>query len=261
MKINNNKIKSLFLLSLVGSGLAKEENAKNQTEILSDGINLNSLPQMATNLTKRENDPDKTLIFAGYPISLGVGTVGGNFNRYCTASFIIENSDSHQAVISTFCMPDEHCAGTMNKYVVSWDGLINLGSAPLYFTIGDNSLHDYTTIEYNLDNVEPIPYVVGDNNHFYPVVGYAQLPAVGDKACAYGAVSGYLCGKFSQQPLDSYLTIPEPCSKVNMNDQTLNTKIVAPLLAVELGVNGFYAQEDIGGPVYTVSNIGDQTVA
>ena len=40
INLNNNKIKSLFLLSLVGSGLGKEEKTNNQTEIASKEINL-----------------------------------------------------------------------------------------------------------------------------------------------------------------------------------------------------------------------------
>ena len=66
MKINSNKIKSLFLLSLVGSNLAKEEKMDNQSE-----LTLNSLPQITTNFTKRGNETDPTLVFGGYPISIG----------------------------------------------------------------------------------------------------------------------------------------------------------------------------------------------
>lgn len=46
MKINNKQIKSLVLLSLVGSGLGKEESSNNQSE-----LTLNSLPQIGTNFT------------------------------------------------------------------------------------------------------------------------------------------------------------------------------------------------------------------
>ena len=66
MKINSNKLKSLFLLSLVGSNLAKEEKTDNQSE-----LTLNSLPQIGTNFTKRGNETDPTLVFGGYPISIG----------------------------------------------------------------------------------------------------------------------------------------------------------------------------------------------
>jgi len=66
MKINSNKLKSIFLLSLVGSNLAKEESSKNQSE-----LTLNSLPQITTNFTKRGNETDPTLVFGGYPISIG----------------------------------------------------------------------------------------------------------------------------------------------------------------------------------------------
>jgi hypothetical protein len=69
MKINNKQIKSLFLMSLLGSGLGKEEKSTNQTEVAHpNGINLNSLPQMASNLTVGKNESDPTLIFAGMPI-------------------------------------------------------------------------------------------------------------------------------------------------------------------------------------------------
>jgi hypothetical protein len=66
MKINNHKVKSLTLLSLIGSTSAKKGN---QSE-----INLNSLPQMGTNLTsakitKRDNPLQKVLM-AGSPINI-----------------------------------------------------------------------------------------------------------------------------------------------------------------------------------------------
>ena len=55
MKINSKTIKSLFLLSLVGSASAKEEKSTNQTEIAySNVIGLNLLPQMGANLTRTE---------------------------------------------------------------------------------------------------------------------------------------------------------------------------------------------------------------
>jgi len=50
----------------VGSNLAKEESSKNQSE-----LTLNSLPQITTNFTKRGNETDPTLVFGGYPISIG----------------------------------------------------------------------------------------------------------------------------------------------------------------------------------------------
>src|SRR6185295_19882346 len=93
MKINNNKIKSLFLLSLVGSGLGNQES-QSQSEI----PHLNSLPRMATNLTERQSNSNQTLVFAGYPISLSVPLENNNgfkrlYTKQGTAGFMIVNED------------------------------------------------------------------------------------------------------------------------------------------------------------------------
>jgi hypothetical protein len=86
MRINSNKLKSLILLSLVGSNLAKEEKTDNQSE-----LTLNSLPQIGTNFTKRENETDPTYLFAGMPIYLG--SFGGNY-QICLNGFPVVLSGS-----------------------------------------------------------------------------------------------------------------------------------------------------------------------
>ena len=80
MKINNNKIKSLFLLSLVGLGLGKEEQ-QNQTEALVPGKTIYPvLPQLTTNFTSAEiiqESPVQNMLIAGYPILVGISGLNG----------------------------------------------------------------------------------------------------------------------------------------------------------------------------------------
>jgi len=78
MKINSNKLKSLILLSLVGSASTNEQKPTNQSE-----LTLNSLPQMGANFTKRENETDPTFVFGGYPLFIGGG------GPSCSAGFAI----------------------------------------------------------------------------------------------------------------------------------------------------------------------------
>ncbi|CAI2197967.1 129_t:CDS:2, partial [Funneliformis geosporum] len=225
-----------------GSGLAKEENSKNQTEIFSDGINLNSLPQMATNLTKREDNPEPTLVFAGYPISLSVPLqddkgVNRIYTKQSTAGFMIVNEDKSSSsyctagrndgfVSSVSCLPYEYGFRTIIEFYDTTD--------PFYDTA------DFAYIaDTKVDGSEPIPeiklipYVVGESDgeskpQLYPVVDQG-FDTLGTRVCAYGSGSGYQCG----------------------------------LNKVDLGVNGFYTEEDLGGPVfYTVFDKQlDRTVA
>jgi hypothetical protein len=101
MKINNHKVKSLTLLSLIGSTSAKKGN---QSE-----INLNSLPQMGTNLTsakitKRDEVYQKVYV-AGTPALFGINTTKNEvFRNKCTGGFaIVKNNDT--------CLPDNDYGG------------------------------------------------------------------------------------------------------------------------------------------------------
>jgi hypothetical protein len=129
MKINSNKLKSIFLLSLVGSNLAKEEEVSNQSE-----LTLNSLPQIGTNFTKRQDNPDPILVFGGYPMSVGVNTKQQDgtikiIKGYCTAGFSLINTNSSVCkdcftndyggfITSGFCFPSGSTdLGTLSRDV------------------------------------------------------------------------------------------------------------------------------------------------
>lgn len=85
MKLNSNKIKSLFLLSLLNSASGKSKKATNQSKIASpSGKKLNSLPKLATNLTEGENSDNQTMVFAGMPIVIrGENIVGDCYSWFC----------------------------------------------------------------------------------------------------------------------------------------------------------------------------------
>lgn len=80
MKINNNKIKSLFLLSLVGSGVG-QQTTNNQTEALVPSeISYPILPQSTTNFTSSkitQEGPEQNVYDAGYPTLLGINGLNG----------------------------------------------------------------------------------------------------------------------------------------------------------------------------------------
>jgi hypothetical protein len=286
MKINH-KIKSLFLLSLVGSTSAKEENSKNQSE-----INLNSLPQLSANLTEGEGNSSQALLFfAGYPISLGVETYDGSgkkWRKYSTAGFVVVNTNSSKCsplnefgndyggfLTSSFGWPPQWLGGSdsgtsiaLSDEVYSWDGLTPLGNfgSNGYTNLNYGNTHqdiDYTYVSnteyYGAWDTKLTPYVVGGSDdesnesklQLYPVTGLGSV-TIGSKICAYGAVSGYLCGNLTE--INIGLAIPTP-------GKTTDLITLVSLNKVDLGVNGFYGEEDLGGPVYTVSNIGDRTIA
>src|SRR5689334_13398705 len=96
VNLNNKQIKFIFLLSLVGSSATNEQKPTNQSE-----LTLNSLPQIATNLTERQDNPDPILFFAGYPVSVGVDTKQQDgtlktIKGYCTAGFSVVNTNSSE---------------------------------------------------------------------------------------------------------------------------------------------------------------------
>jgi hypothetical protein len=92
---------------------------------------------------------------------------------------------------------------------------------------------------------------VGDKEEFYPVTGLGSV-VIGSKVCAYGAVSGYNCGNITE--INVSLAIPNP-GKVS------DLLTMVGLGKVDLGINGFYGEGDLGGPVYVENNIGNQTTA
>src|SRR6185503_20472846 len=89
MKINSNKIKSLILLSLVGSASTNEQKPTNQSE-----LTLNSLPQIGANFTKREDD--KNSILSGSKLSVKTEKVNVDF----TAGFAVYKTNPDGSVIN-----------------------------------------------------------------------------------------------------------------------------------------------------------------
>jgi hypothetical protein len=255
MKINNNKIKSLFLLSLVGSGLAKEESSKNQTAILND----NQIPQMAADLTERQNNPDKTLFFGGMPIAFG-DQLG------CGSGFVVvpneeNNPSSCMWGNSVGFLTSAQCCNCCETYGAcrtrpicgsGADGAVSLVSDDPNKVIGsvlesacqlDIQTIDFAFVSLSASDITPIPYVMGNNNS-YPVTGLGSV-SLGSRICAYGSISGHLCGELG---------------RVNITEALPNV-IFTNLNAVGLGTSGFEYKEDLGGPVYVETNVGDRTVA
>src|SRR6185312_2628844 len=279
MKINNNKIKSLFLLSLVGSGLAKEEKSNNQSEITSNEINLNSLPQMGVNLTAGGNETEPTLVFAGMPIFFR-GNSATNLNidqRRCVSSFTLVlpevgdcqwqgfngNLKNNGFLTSARCCQSGNCGANFAFLLLADNPQQDHGSnaeaisrqnvgrvvESTFFYKDVPPMTDRTFVLVYDEGLKLIPYVAGKKD-LLPIIGLGSA-ALGSEVCAYGAISGYLCGKVVE--VDASLEIPNP-------DQGGSTTL-AGLNKVDLGENGFEYEADLGGPVYTVSNISDRTVA
>src|SRR6185312_6063011 len=90
MKINSNKIKSLIFLSLVGSGLGKDEKSNNQSGILND----NQFPEIVANLTNSRRVQEGSVQYvyiAGAPIMTSFKSNDGSPlpSKKCTGGFAI----------------------------------------------------------------------------------------------------------------------------------------------------------------------------
>jgi len=266
MKINNKQIKSLFLLSLLGSSLGQEEKSTNQTEIAhSNGLSFNSLPEMGTNFTKRGNETDPIRVFAGMPMFLR-GNSASNQNidqRRCVSSFALvlpeagncqwqgfkDSLNNSGFITSARCCQSGNC-GANFVLLLENNSQNNIGqvAGSTFFYTG--SFTDQTFVLTHDEGLHLIPYVMGEEEVLLPIIGLGSA-TLGSDVCAYGATSGYFCGKVVE--MDASLEIPNPTEGGNITIISLNK--------VDLGEKGFEYEEDIGGPVYTVSNIGDRTVA
>jgi len=262
MKINNNKIKSLFLLGLLNSVAGKDKKSNNKSEILA----TNQLPQLATNLTERQNNPNPTLIFAGHPILVSEGYNNDGSKKSCTASFAVLYTNSPDCefgddnggfITSSLCSP---ITDSLGNRVFARDGSTLLGDME-YMTFGRVSsvINDfdyaYVSIDTSQNNLTPYTTGLTTNDktvsELYPVIG-TPLPQLGI-ICAYGSSSGYRCG--SQVGSDLEITIPNPWN----SGSTITFK---GLNKVDMGTNGFESEEDRGGPVYSVGDSVDKkTVA
>jgi hypothetical protein len=248
MKINNNKIKSLILLSLLGSGSAKEENSTNQSEIASNGINLNSLPQMATNLTKREDNPDQILVYAGLPIFFKA-SASGEDQEQCVANFALVDTRENDECMwpggeifltSAQCCKQGTC-GADHVFLVS-DNSQQIGQVSE--TAFQGEADDYAVLMPN-NQVNLIPFVVGPKE-LYPVTSLSTVTSLGTKVCAYGAISGYRCGKVVE------INVSVGAGRDGLIFKEVNK--------VDLGANGF-TNKELGSPVYVENKIGDRTIA
>ena len=264
MKINNNKLKSLILLSLVGSASTNEEKPTSQSE-----LTLNSLPQMGVNFTKRGNETDPIFyVFAGYPIFIEDDS-GANLGN-CTLGFAVNivsnNNDmggwckgTGDAFITSVrcCQKHPHCFG-YNVFLTNYEKKINTGIVH-YSTYTDTSgwqriNFDFFEIlmprfEEDRKKIKFIPYVAGKENNMYPVIGLGVVE-LGGEVCAYGSVNGYLCGK-----------LVETGSSLEQNQEgTIYT--FAGMNKVDLGEgHGFDSERDLGGSVYVTNTIGERTTA
>lgn len=277
MKINNNKIKSLFLLGLVGSGVG-QQTTNNQTEALVPGKTIYPvLPQLTTNFTSSkiiQESPEQNMLLAGYPTLLGINGLNGAVWNKCTGSFVIVNSNSTECkdgndyggfLTSFFCFPPVlPNPNVAQPGVVSWDSSVSLGK--LYYgpTIyWDKSIDNYwhLTAEYlyvsaDLTSVKLVPLVPKTTDEgttdLLPVISSSEPTSPGLQVCVYGAASGYRCGSITE--LDLTLIVPNPFPFLG-GELMLNN-----LNKVDLGTNGLL-NEDIGAPVYSETQIGERTLA
>ena len=276
MKINNNKIKSLFLLSLVGSSLAKEEKPDNQTEIThSNEISFNSLPEMGTNfthgkVTKRDN-PKQNVLMAGSRIAIAEKWTDETTWINCTGSFVIVNSNTtddgcnygndYGGFLTTlFCHPPLTDVAPQPP-VTNWDGSVSLGNIFYETTFtGDvpypdwKAIGEFLYISANLANVKLLPFVPKTTDKgttdFLPVIASSNPTAPGLSVCVYGAVSGYRCGHIIE--VGAIVIAPVPTLGGHLS--------LANLTKVNLGNKGLITG-DFGAPVYSETQIGERTLA
>ena len=282
ININNKKIKSLFLLSLVGSSVGQQAS-ENQTEALvPSATSYPVLPQLSTNFTSAEiiqKGPEQNVLIAGYPILVGINGINGTVWNKCTGSFVIVNTNSSQCqngndyggfLTSFFCLPPVFLdPNATQPGVVNWDNSVSLGK--LYYGPEmnwnksiDNYWHlsaEYVYISANLNSVKLLPLVPKTTDEgttdLLPVIASSNPTSPGLPVCVYGAASGYQCGNITELNLN--LAVPNlwikggPCDWCT--DWMLNN-----LNKVDLGTNGLLI-EDIGAPVYTETQIGDRTLA
>lgn len=255
MKVNSQKIKSLFLLSLLGSSLGKEEKSDNQTEISYP----NSLPKLATNLTAEGNETEPILVYAGMPIFFN-GSIAGDQGR-CMSSFPVVpigpsddcdwDNGAFGFLTSARCCKNNPTCAADEVYQAEdnpqWIGQVQ--DTALSEFVG-HTLIDFAFVAVNMDEETQLtPYVWGQDSEsklqLYPVTGLGSV-AVGSEVCAYGAIAGYLCGNVVEMNLN--VGWPERGTSFDGVNK------------VDLGDYGFYAEEDWGSPVYTISNIRDRTI-
>ncbi|CAG8676365.1 10184_t:CDS:2, partial [Ambispora gerdemannii] len=124
---------------LVGSGLGKDENSNNQTE-----IEFNQLSRMTANASEVEDNSDTTLVFGGYPI-LMMHELDRETAKNCTISFFTLYTDSPGCgddfpigiLTSSLCSPVAD--GETNVVnVFTRDKLLYLGDL-MYMTFGENN--------------------------------------------------------------------------------------------------------------------------
>jgi hypothetical protein len=251
---------------LLNSATGKEDN---QTE-----LTLNSLPQMATNLTKRGNETDPTLVFAGMPIFFNKDGVD---QGRCMSSFVVVPAEANKLDPNTCidfgdprdfgflssslcCKNGDSCGITETNVNGEISVLVGNGNNTQQIGFVGNTMmdnpsyfggNDFAFLKPLYKYSRVTPYVVGDKQDFYPVTGLGSV-TVGSKVCAYGALGGYRCGNVIAMNvvISSGRNMPVD-SPVNF----------AGVNKVDLGDYGFYVEEDLGGPVYAVSNIGEHTTA
>ena len=292
MKINNHKVKSLVLLSLLNSVLGKEEKSTNQTEISSSiGMDFPMLENQnqssnlvanfgEKNIAKRDSSPPKIYYPAGYPISI-VDTSVPNWDKNnvknCTTSFAVRRlPDTDGFITSSLCRRDFSTNGidrVFSSYFYDgdnnsdkWDWFI--GGLSFYsYKFEKNELGELVGYDVGLvlgsgtlttKEWITVPYVTGLTTNDktiserYPITSYLTLNETGQKVCAYGTDSGYRCGKLIE--IDLELKIPNPWF-------TVPAIIFKGLNKVDLGTKkGFESEKDIGGPVYVQTDNDDGTV-
>ncbi|CAG8449701.1 11237_t:CDS:2 [Racocetra fulgida] len=212
MKINSKKIKSLFLLSLVGSASGKEEKPNNQTEI-SYPVEMNPKEmfksinyswEFAANDEKiADKVPGQNLLAADSSVSLGKLYYG----------------------------PTMYWNRSLDDY---W-----------------HLTAEYVYISADLTSVKLFPFVPKTTDEgttdMIPVISSSDPTSPGFPVCVYGAASGTRCGNIAE--IDLNLTVPNPIFKES-SDLMLNSlnKVdlgTNGLLSEDIGAP-VYAETQIG---------------
>ena len=272
MKVNSNKIKSLILLSLVGSSTTNEQKSTNQSK-----LTLNSLPQIGTNFTSSkitQRDSGQNVYVAGVPVLFTFKRNDGSLlpSKKCTSGFSVVKtggcSDYNFGFLtSTFCgfSDDEQDVRLYDPQLplTSWDNSVTLGYlyswCDLYnggdcLSASDNLPNHRELEPVNLKHMPFVPKATDEGTtDLIPVTSSANPTGPGLSVCVYGAASGYRCGTLTE--VGSSLTVPNP--RKDWHQDTLEMKNLGK---VDLGTNGLL-KEDLGAPVYTETKIGERTLA
>ncbi|RIB04767.1 hypothetical protein C2G38_2221443 [Gigaspora rosea] len=259
MKLSSEKIISLLILSLLGSGSGGKtvSGAQNPPVIsyptrINLGNTFKSFDQSQP-INKRDIDKSDNAIFAGYSISF-------EKQKNCTAAFLANKQGVDGFITSAQCCVRNNCnffpnQSADNVYGNEDDGNVNPIGTVYDIMFGNNGL-DYVFVTSKLIDWDNIPYTTGlpsDDGtivELNPITSYLTLNETGHEVCAYGAKIGYLCGFL--EAINVEITVPNP-----WNGSLTNLSVNEVYLIGEKE----FENEDIGGPVYIQIDNNGTTIA